>query len=367
VFSQIVFRIFLFTKNGAPHIVPHLGIPVLLVGIGMESWLRPPKCLDQRSRASSDWARKFILLASITVASLGFVALDRIHGKHPPSGYLSERILVDNPLAKIRKVLDDREYKNHTEFIDHLMGLVNRHTIHCIDDWHDRNWDKRDLVLSHLYRAMIGDASARPHSSCGPRCMIMAWILQSYGIPSRHIGVMTSKYSEYIVGHQQIEILNPDTGRWELYDPSWNVHFLNEKSGERVSALDLYFQPMKRDLDSEPVINGILPCNHNGSHKGWHGCYSWMSGILAPISNFAEYGAVIYYCYQTRHPNEILVNVNRFDLAHSWSYASLGLDHASLEVYCDKVYLNHRLYILDSLPPTPLQERLEHPTELPTY
>jgi hypothetical protein len=274
---------------------------------------------------------------------------------------------IQSPLAKIREHLATRNYQNQTEFIDHVMGLVHRHTVHLIDAWHDQNWDKKDLVLSRLYQAMMGDDSARPHASCGPRCMTMAWILQSYGIQSRQIGVMSSKWPEYIVGHQQIEILNPDTGRWELYDPSWDVRFVSEKSGQRVSALDLYFQPVKTGVNGEALIDGILPSNHDGSLKGWHSCCSLFAGKMTPIANFADFGVILYYCYQTRCVNEILVNTNRFEVTKTWDYDSLGLVHATLEIYCEKVYRSYRLYFLDSLPSKWLQERLEHPAELPSY
>jgi hypothetical protein len=29
-----------------------------------------------------------------------------------------------------------------------------------------------------------------------------------------------------------VEVLNPDTGGCELYDPTWNVHFIDRRTGD---------------------------------------------------------------------------------------------------------------------------------------
>jgi hypothetical protein len=311
---------------------------------------------------------RIVLIGSLIVAFSWYVILERLHnGQHLSASTAGGEILVREPVVKIKETLDSRNFHNTTELLDCVMELANRHTIHLIDAWHDQNWNNQDIVLAHLYRAMLGDTTARPHSSCGPRCMIMAWILQSYGIQSRQIGIFSSKYPERIVGHQQIEILNPDSGKWELYDPTWNVHFVDEKNGERRSVVDVYFRPVKPADDGRSRIEGIVPSNDDGTVKGWDALYPLTREQRIPISNFADFGAVMYYCYQTRCHNEILVNAKRFDVDKTWAYPTLGLTHATFDAYCRKVYPQHSLYILEKPPSASLLERLEHPAVVPAY
>jgi hypothetical protein len=312
--------------------------------------------------------KRIVLITSLIAAFAWYVILERLHdGQHLSASTAGGDTLAREPLVKIKQVLDSRHFHNATELLDCIMGTANRNTIHLIDRWHDQNWDNQDLVLAHVYQAMLGDQTARPHSSCGPRCMIMAWILQSYGISSRQIGIFSSRYSERIVGHQQIEILNPDSGRWELYDPTWNVHFVDEKSGERLSAIDVYFRPVQPDGNGPGRIAGVLPSNHDGTAKGWDALYPLTREQKIPISNFAEFGAVMYYCFQTRCPNEILINTERFDTNATWTYPTLGLKDVTFETYCHKVYPQQALHILQETPSGALRERLEHPAEVPTY
>jgi hypothetical protein len=313
-------------------------------------------------------AKRIVLITTLIVAFSCYVILERLHyGQHLSASTAAGEMLAQQPLVKIKEALDGRNFHNTTELLDCVMGLANRHTIHLIDAWHDRNWDNQDLVLAHVYQAMLGDETARPHSSCGPRCMIMAWILQSYDIQSRQIGIFSSVYPERIVGHQQIEILNPDSGKWELYDPTWNVHFVDEKSGERLSAVDVYFRPAKPADDGRSLVEGIVPSNHDGTVKGWDALYPLTREQRIPISNFADFGAVMYYCFQTRCPNEILVNAKRFDIDKTWAYPTLGLTRATFETYCRKVYPQHSMQILEGPPGGSLLERLEHPALVPTY
>src|SRR5262249_24878641 len=156
---------------------------------------------------------KAVVVGGLLVCISASFVLARIAANHHVSGSASSDALAHRPLEKIKAILDSQLFRNQTEFLDYVMELTNRYTVHLTDDWHNRNWHIENVVLAHFYRAMIGDEKARPHASCGPRCMIMAWILQSYGIPNRQIAIFSSSYQERIVGHQQIEILNADSGR----------------------------------------------------------------------------------------------------------------------------------------------------------
>src|SRR5262249_37344823 len=153
----------------------------------------------------------------------------------------------------------------------------------------------------------------RPHASCGPRCMVMAWILQEFGIQSREIGLFSSHYPEYIVGHQQLEVLNSDTHHWEVYDPTWNVHFEDSETGERLSATQMCFRDVRPEAAGlPPTIAGVTPIDVYGA-SGWDGAYPLQTEKIVPIANLAEFGGVIYYCYQTQKANQIVINADRFD------------------------------------------------------
>jgi hypothetical protein len=314
-----------------------------------------------------DLLKKVTLITSLLVGCSIFLFLERMPGNHHLTASTQrESVGAGEPLERIKAALAAKSIHSSTELVDHVMMLANRYTVPLMDDWHDRNWNNRDVVLTRLCRAIEGDDAARPHSSCGPRCMIMAWVLQFYGIASRQVAILSSNYPR-LVGHQQIEVLNPDSGRWELYDPTWDVHFLDEKSGLRVSALDMHFRPLRIDREGKAVFDGVLPSNHDGSLRGWDALYPFSGEQSASIANCADYGAVMYYCYQTLQPLEILINARRFDIRRTWNYPELGLVQTTFDSYCRKVYANHSFHVLHERPTGDLADRIEHPVSVPTY
>src|SRR5947209_5972955 len=117
---------------------------------------------------------------------------------------------VKAPLKALKKMIDRQKLPTKTALIDYIMSVVHDHTLFCIDQWHNEHWLDKELILSGVYRSLRGHPEQRPHSSCGPRCMVMTWLLQAYGIKARHIGVFTSKYADRLHGHQQLSVFNPD-------------------------------------------------------------------------------------------------------------------------------------------------------------
>ncbi|MCI0641528.1 MAG: hypothetical protein L0Y72_12845 [Gemmataceae bacterium] len=309
-------------------------------------------------------------IAAGVACILSCLAILRQNDDGQKSATLPPVIEAADPQAifQLKKIIAARRYANTTELLDYVMWLANRYTVHEIDDWHNENWFTRDLVLTHLLQAVQGDETKRPHSSCGPRCMIMAWLLQEFGIKSRQIGIFSSHWPETTYGHQQIEILNPDNDRWELYDPTWNAHFRDELSGQRLSALEVFFGPTKSIAGVEdPVTVGIVPSNHDGSVQGWATSFPLHLGKEQPVAPLARFGAVMYYCFQSEWDTPIIINTHRFDLCRTWDYPALQIWHARFEEYCAAVYRNCSLHFCDGVVPEQLRRRLEDDRVVPSY
>jgi hypothetical protein len=82
----------------------------------------------------------------------------------------------------------------------------------------------------------------------------MSEILQKLGYKTRVVAVFDT--DETLTSHAFLEVMNPETGRWETQDPQLDIFWRNKVSGERVSL-----------ADAAEGLDAIEPCGR--SRCGW--------------------------------------------------------------------------------------------------
>jgi hypothetical protein len=163
-------------------------------------------------------------------------------------------------LEKIKHIIDNTD-NSFTAIVTNAMRFVHDNSLHRLDEEYGRYVDVKlvsslPVIVKKLLLAYHGDESQKPHIACGLRSYAMRAILQRARIFSRLVHVYTDDYEE-IKGHRLLEVLNPDTGAWELWDPDLRVKYINRDSRKPVSVLGLLFG--ERD--------NIVP--KNGPIEGW--------------------------------------------------------------------------------------------------
>ncbi len=92
---------------------------------------------------------------------------------------------------------------------------------------------------------------------CDHRANVMFVFLQYVGIESRLVHIFSSRAWPELNDHSCLEVLNPDTGRWEIQDPYHDIYYVQARTGRRVGVLELV---MGDQAD-------FLPCD--GTSCGW--------------------------------------------------------------------------------------------------
>ena len=133
--------------------------------------------------------------------------------------------------------------------------------------------------------------------TCGPRAYALKWILECAGIRSRRVQVYSGT-KDKIRGHRFLDVLNPDTGRWEIQDPSNDITYRRVDTGAPVTTEELVFGDLGR---IEPISSA--------ARRGWKAC-----GVL-PLRE--EYFQAMWY--EEARPRLILINRARLDVEKTFS------------------------------------------------
>lgn len=235
-------------------------------------------------------------------------------------------------LEKIKHIIDDPG-NSFTAIVTNAMRFVHDNSLHRADYEYSRYADVKlvsslPVIIKKLLLAYHGNEREKPHIACGLRSYAMRAILQRVGIFSRLVHVYTDDY-EALEGHRLLEVLNPDTGAWELWDPDSRVNYVNRDSRKPVSVLALLFG----DRDN------IVP--ENGPIEGWE-----ETNTKRLKDHFFE--AVRFEGIFHDIPGTvIIINRKRFDIDKVFS------NGMRFDEYATKAYSNPRLI---SIPIDPLEK-----------
>jgi hypothetical protein len=131
--------------------------------------------------------------------------------------------------------------------------FVNNNSIHGVSPPYCDLWKEecKDQMAEAFNDAVEG--GKKPDVFCSHRAFVMRLILSyGYGLKTRRVNLVNRTMS----GHVMVEVYNPDTQRWELYDPDYYIYY---QTGGKVLSLEDVIR-----LDPE---NDYVPCSSKGC--GW--------------------------------------------------------------------------------------------------
>jgi hypothetical protein len=138
--------------------------------------------------------------------------------------------------------------------LDKVRTFINDNSIHKIDK---AFWDIKgqpDMFAAGVLAHAKGTSAAPVHMECSTRTYLMGSILQALGYNTRVVAIFNSRTN--LKSHSFLEIMNPDTGRWETQDADYDIYWRNKSSGERLSL-----------AETAESIDEIEPCGRDGC--GW--------------------------------------------------------------------------------------------------
>ena len=139
--------------------------------------------------------------------------------------------------------------------IDKVRIFINDNSIHKMDEafWasHGNTAAFAAGVLAHAKRL-----STEPvHMECSTRSNLMTRILDALDYETRIVAIFNSRTN--LKSHSFLEVMNPETGRWETQDPDYDIYWRSKKSAERISLADM-----------AEAIGEIEPCGRKSC--GWN-------------------------------------------------------------------------------------------------
>lgn len=157
---------------------------------------------------------------------------------------------------------------------------------------HPQSWDASAMV------PLLWEAHTRrgekPALLCGQRTGALRRILDALEIVNRAVTIFTD-VAPGLASHTFAEVLNSDTGTWEIQDPDANVQYLGE-GGNRLPTADLLFAD----------LNAVMP--DDGRALGWKACR---------VNHLREmyFRAAVYFPQDLNAGKDhlVLINSQRFD------------------------------------------------------
>ena len=116
-------------------------------------------------------------------------------------------------------------------FVQKYSDHRNEHTL-CADKTCLQRMSKE--FLDH-----INLSAPSPSMNCGHRTFILGQLLDALGYQTRRVNLLNPDKQ----GHVFLEVLNPETKKWEITDADFNVYFENERG--RLGLVDLIYDDPK--------------------------------------------------------------------------------------------------------------------------
>lgn len=278
----------------------------------------------ERSKKLEEHERLKKLEKSVDFYKRKIIALDR------STLWLNKSFSV---LKEIEQFIMDKKPTNKTELIDMARWFVRNGFIgkYDVDVWYDENKYDTELVLETLYQHHLDPSSEPAHLDCQPSSRALASILNYFGFQTRLVALLTDDY-DYVASHAMVEVLNPDSGKWELQDPQYNLFFYDSLTGQRVSAIDIVFNGTEN----------IIPSN--GRLHGWDKLMANKDTEKKPMLLKDHFFEMLAYRYVTR---KCFVFINKDKISLTKRFPKN--DNLNIIEFINKVYGNPPIF---TLPPS---------------
>ncbi len=142
--------------------------------------------------------------------------------------------------------------KTDTQKIISLRHCVFMNTIFTTDKRMGEMWQDRAAMMDWLEDYSSKSRRAPPPMECSYRARTLGRTLRVLGYQAHTIVV--TRGADNFNDHVIVEVLNPDTKKWEIQDPSFDVQYVAKKDKSVMSIKDL----LTVDFDK------MIPCNYEG-------------------------------------------------------------------------------------------------------
>ncbi|MGE4312827.1 MAG: hypothetical protein AB7E85_00975 [Pseudobdellovibrionaceae bacterium] len=131
-----------------------------------------------------------------------------------------------------------------------LMNCVHSHSQHGVNDafWALRRTGDKGIA-ERLYSQIKQPEQTLPVMECSMRAKLLAHLLNRLGIKNHHVVITQmgeEERGDVFWDHVVVEIINPDTGRLELYDPTYNSYYEDMETDARLNIADVLSLPEER-------------------------------------------------------------------------------------------------------------------------
>lgn len=169
----------------------------------------------------------------------------------------NERDLASRYLGDAAELcLKEFPAKNSHEKIRNLRHCVYINSEFRTDENLVSLWENEDVVASWMVNYMQKSVKNPPPMECSIRSGTFGEMLESQGFKSRNI--IVTRNEDNFNDHVVRGVFNPDTEKWEVHDPSYDVEFVSLKNKEVLG--------IKRMLRAG--VDEFVPCNYEGQ-CGW--------------------------------------------------------------------------------------------------
>ncbi len=145
--------------------------------------------------------------------------------------------------------------------LDTVRTFINDNSVHKIDAEFWANHGNPASFAAGVLAHAKGDAHKPIHMECSTRTNLMRRIFEALGYQTRVVAIFNSRTNLH--SHTFLEVMNPETKRWETQDADYDIYWRDESSGLRISL-----------ADEAESIDGIEPCGRNDcgwGHASWEG------------------------------------------------------------------------------------------------
>lgn len=205
---------------------------------------------------------KFLLLTSLLV-------LVSCGSKKEQSKKIDYSVAVSKMVSAIESELDTTDF--HT-LSDSARVAVHKYTSHSGDEFTCDGPTCVEEMANAVTDTVLNNAEELK-TLCSHRARLVMVILEHYGFESRRVNIV----NRFDQGHVFLEAKNPNGG-WEVIDPDYNVYFVKNSDGSRLSLKELILMD----------YSDFLPCSEAGCD--WSGVYAKEGSHVKQLVDTEYYG-----------------------------------------------------------------------------
>ncbi len=211
----------------------------------IETWTRETsfsaqKSIDSFSRAQGDF--HWQVVAINTSAEKGFESLASQWSATQTLHRVPRVIPTPYPVeeqSSLAKYVLAQNLPSKSAIIDFVRSFVHANTNQSHEEPGRPN---RSDTIARLYAYSQGQQAEKVFLECDGMSTVMLTLFTEIGLESRLIFLYRDG-GDKINEHTTLEVYNPDTNRWEITDPTYDVFLVDTTTGERVNTERIAFGP----------------------------------------------------------------------------------------------------------------------------